>query len=105
MNKKKILFIVAILAVIAIALWLIFRKPKEIALIEGQPAPVIKFPLKLGSSGYGVQQVQKYLNSKYSAGLKVDGDWGPKTNDAAILYLKRDNVSEDVYIKWGLDKI
>lgn len=104
MSNRKIIIVVVLITLIALSLWLIFRKPVT-KTIEGKTAPIIKFPLKFGSSGYGVSQVQKYLNQKYSAGLRVDGDWGSNTNNAALLYLKRDNVSEDVFYKWELDKI
>lgn len=40
------------------------------------------FPLKLGSGGNRVANIQRALNLFVAAGLKVDGKWGARTNDA-----------------------
>lgn len=103
MNKRKIITVVVILAIIAIALYFIFKKPavKKDTITTLDP---IIFPLKKGSSGTGVVAVQKYLNEKYNAGLDPDGEWGPITDAAALAHLKRDNVSKDSFEKWGLSK-
>lgn len=107
-NKtRKIITISAIVIIIAIALWLIFKKPKE-KNTGSQVPDTTRFPLKLTNpytTGKAIENVQKYLNSKYKAGLTVDGVWGPDTNSAVIEYLKRDNISDDIYYKWGLDKL
>lgn len=112
-KTKKIITVLVIVAIIAIGLYFVFRKPKA-AITTGAGSvtsagtdpnaidATIVFPLKSGSTGKGVKQVQAYLNSKYNAGLTVDGIWGPKTNAAANTYLNRDNVSSDVYVKWNL---
>lgn len=99
MNKQKIIIVSVLVLLIGVSLWLILRKPK----VKSNDI-VIDFPLKAGSKGYGVSQVQKYMNDKYSAGLKVDGNWGPATTAASMLYLKRDNISSDIFYKWNLDK-
>ncbi len=41
-----------------------------------------EFPLKYGSRGERVRIIQKALNKSFKAGLKEDGDWGPKTQKA-----------------------
>lgn len=101
MNRNKIIISIVAILVIGLALWLILRKPKvkEVQPPSGNP---IVFPMKKGSTGKGVEQLQRYLNQKYSAGLRVDGDWGDKTETAVQTYLKRDNISEEVYNKWNL---
>lgn len=103
MNRKQIITLVVIAAIIALSLWLIFRKPEEKSTLSA--GIEISFPLKEGSRGAGVAALQKYLNSRYSANLSIDGIWGPKTSEAVTLYLKRDNVSKDVFYKWELDKL
>lgn len=47
------------------------------------PAPIESgFPLKQGSKGSLVKQLQTALNTYFGQSLKVDGDWGPKTTAA-----------------------
>lgn len=109
MKRSRVVSIVIVLCLIALIGIIIFwygrgkhkRSPEIIA--DGNV--IIDFPLSEGSSGYGVEQVQKYLNGKYNAGLTVDGSWGPVTDLAVSNYLNRDNISESVYYKWNLDKI
>jgi peptidoglycan hydrolase-like protein with peptidoglycan-binding domain len=106
MSKKKIIIIIAIIIIIGVAAWLILRKPKDkapdAAASVSSNIDLSVFPLKMGSRGKEVESVQKYLNSKYNASLQVDGIWGALTDAAVQGYLKRDNVSSDIYIKWGL---
>ena len=40
------------------------------------------FPLKLGSGGVKVENLQRFLNDAGSYGLKVDGKFGPNTEAA-----------------------
>ncbi len=102
-NKKKIIIIVIIAIILGVILYFILRKPKPAALPSGStPVNPDNFPLKIGSTGTEVKAVQKYLNDKYSAGLVVDGSWGPATDAAVQKYLNRDNVSQAVYDKWNL---
>ncbi len=102
MTKKKIIIILIIILVLSLGLWLIFRKP---TVKKEEPTLEISFPLKRGSTGVAVEAVQKYLNDKYAAGVKVDGIWGSITDVAALNFLKRDNISKDVFYKWELDKL
>lgn len=44
------------------------------------------FPLKEGSKGSHVKQLQRFLNTNNNAALCVDGDWGPKTSAAVSAY-------------------
>jgi peptidoglycan hydrolase-like protein with peptidoglycan-binding domain len=102
----KIIVIIAVIALLSIGAFLLLRKkPKRSPEIIENGELIIEFPLGSGSSGYAVEQVQKYLNGKYNAGLTVDGNWGPVTDLAVSNYLNRDNISETVYYKWGLDKL
>ncbi len=102
-NKKKIIIIVIIAIILGAILYFILRKPKTLTASTGTPSVnPDAFPLKLGSKGSEVTAVQKYLNSKYNAGLVTDGDWGPATDAAVLKYLNRDNVSQAVYDKWNL---
>ncbi len=102
-RNKKIIISIIVAILIAIVLYLILRKPKS-ALPGSETASIdpAVFPLKIGSTGEAVKAVQKYLNDKYSAGLVVDGSWGPATDKAVQQYLMRDNVSQAVYDKWSL---
>jgi peptidoglycan hydrolase-like protein with peptidoglycan-binding domain len=48
-----------------------------------------------GNSGAGVKAMQRGLNSCYSAGLSIDGNFGPNTRAALIAVQKRIGVSAD----------
>lgn len=41
-----------------------------------------EFPLKKGSTGVLVEMLQEWLNKENNESLKVDGKFGPKTEDA-----------------------
>ena len=43
------------------------------------PNTTLQFPIRQGDVGKQVKQLQRYLNTKYQAGLVVDGVWGEKT--------------------------
>lgn len=108
MNKKKIIIVTIVIIVLGIALWLIFKKPTEktpeTKVTSDGDSVIIDttFPLKNGSKGSAVSSLQKYLNTKYNAGLKVDGVWGILTNNAVTTYLKRDNISSAIYKDWNI---
>ena len=57
------------------------------------------FPLKKGSNGTEVSQLQRALNTLCKAGLTVDGDFGPATENAMKGYfcLQRLELSEVQY--------
>ena len=44
---------------------------------------------KYGSSGTGVEELQKKLNEKGNYNLEVDGSYGPKTQEAVTDYQRK----------------
>lgn len=55
------------------------------------------FPLKKDSGGSRVRKLQEYLNTKYSAGLTVDGKFGPLTEGALKTHTSLTQVDETWY--------
>lgn len=55
------------------------------------------FPLKYGSTGKEVSNLQAYLNTANTAGIGVDGIWGPETEAAVKKYLGRTEISKELY--------
>lgn len=110
MSKKTKIIIALALAVIVIAIivYFVFIKNKQAA-DDSNPDSAAEnsgvFPLKMGSKGKEVEQLQMYLLKQYGAQFPkfgVDGDWGTETDSNVQKFLKRDNVSQDVYTKWNL---
>ncbi len=99
-TRKKIIIAIIVIGALALITWFIYKNKKEV--ITKEELPSTSFPLKMGSSGKEVENLQNYLNDKYGAGLEVDGMWGWKTDSAVMQFLKRDNISEAVYLKWSL---
>ncbi len=110
--KKLIFPIILILIAVGLAVYFFILKKKnadgtgsELPPIPGpsgngsDPAPIQTslFPLKRGSKGEFVKNVQKFLNWKYKAGLTVDGDFGPKTETAVLKFLKVKTISQGLY--------
>lgn len=57
-----------------------------------------EFPLKQGSKGQKVRDIQNYINYKFGAGsIKVDGDWGPATQKALIKFGLPTVIDESTY--------
>ncbi|MBQ8895580.1 MAG: peptidoglycan-binding protein [Clostridia bacterium] len=50
---------------------------------------------KYGSSGTGVEELQKKLNEKGNYNLEVDGSYGPKTQEAVTDYQRKNNLTVD----------
>jgi len=107
MNKGLKITLIA-LGVIGtgVGLYFLLRKPKNpnIPNTPNTPSspntpttPVSEFPLKRGSKGDKVKELQKFLNIKYSSGLVVDGDFGPKTQGALNTATGLSQVSESWY--------
>tara|TARA_Y100000592_G_C5442094_1_gene303983 strand:- start:248 stop:832 length:585 start_codon:yes stop_codon:yes gene_type:complete len=107
MNKGLKITLIA-LGVIGtgVGLYFLLRKPKNpnIPNTPNTPSspntpttPVSEFPLKRGSKGDKVKQLQRYLNINYSSGLVVDGDFGPKTQAALNTATGLSQVSESWY--------
>jgi len=57
-------------------------------IVNGQPSQVINQTVNQNVSTSNVADVQRYLNEKYSAGLKVDNIFGPKTQKALVIALQ-----------------
>lgn len=55
------------------------------------------FPLKFGSEGAEVENLQRFLNERSNAGLTVDGVFGNKTQTATQQYLGTLQVTESYY--------
>lgn len=102
-SAKKILYIaLPLLAGLAVILILNRNKnrkiPKYPPVEPTNTKPAVKkttFPLKKGSKGELVIQLQQVLNSK-GANLKTDGDWGPLTDAAMKQYLGISQVNDQV---------
>lgn len=96
MKAKKIIIIIAVIALIT-ALILYFRKrSKDKAAAVQEPEPnspgtivrplVPLYPFQQGSQGEIIKKIQKALNLSFEAGLVVDGIYGPKTEAALVRY-------------------
>jgi len=104
-KKKKIITWIVIIAIILIAAYFLFIKKKKEPSIEETAAVATAFPLKMGSEGKEVEQLQMYLLRTYGAQFPmfgVDGKWGDETDSAVKKFLLKDNVSKDSYDKWNL---
>ncbi|MEP7374728.1 MAG: peptidoglycan-binding domain-containing protein [Chitinophagaceae bacterium] len=72
-------------------------KPKTTAAAKKTKANDNVFPLKKGSRGDSVSQLQEALNTKYKASLKVDGIFGSRTEDALRKAGRPATVSESEF--------
>ena len=89
MTKYKNYIIAGVIAAIAIILYFVLKGKKEETTPEapavktgGETPLVSKFPIKLGSKGQEVKEIQTALNKRiapYMLPLKVDGIFGEKT--------------------------
>ena len=108
MDKKKIFWGIVIVLIIVVVYFLL-RKKKVNDAVEESSINAAAFPLKMGSSGPEVAQLQKYILSQYDSNalplFGADGKWADETQAAVSKYLKRDSVSLDYYVKAKLDKI
>lgn len=110
-KTQKILIVVVLVAVLAVIIYLVFIKKKQTGDTPTSTSTTANsgvFPLKMGSKGKEVEQLQTYLIKQYGAKFPqfgVDGDWGAETDTNVQKFLKRDNVSQDVYAKWNLASI
>lgn len=85
--KYKNWIIGGIVAVVAIILYFVFRKKQEPATAEPEKTPgdspmITNFPIKFGSTGEYVKDLQRALNKLIKtpdAALAVDGIFGEKT--------------------------
>lgn len=103
-----VLIVIAIVAaIIGIRIYMVRRNRKALSigtnLINGA-----EFPLKLGSVGQEVIQLQTWLNKEYNAQFPrfgIDGRIGPETLANMKKYLKRDTISFDFYQKVGMTRV
>lgn len=117
--KAKILIVLAIVLVVVAAVWILKRRKKEeitetvstamqpvVVDNEKSPAGQTKggntsvFPLKKGSRGNEVLNLQKSINYLYGNGGSVlgeDGVFGNNTEAFLTKYFKRNKVSESLY--------
>jgi len=78
--KKRIVIIIAIAAVLGIAIFFIVKKTKQKNGASNSTGGI--FPLKKGSRGTEVKNVQNMLNKIIPADIEVDGIFGPKTESS-----------------------
>ncbi|MDD5358575.1 MAG: peptidoglycan-binding domain-containing protein [Candidatus Nanoarchaeia archaeon] len=90
-----LIIILSILIVIVVFLALKTRKKAIPGTKEIIPDDI--FPLKYGSTGKAVMDIQAYLNKKYNSGLDVDGIFGPLTEAAVKTAFGSNIVSKDLY--------
>lgn len=92
-NTVIITVTVLVIAAIGFCLyWFCFRKE------SAGTGPASGDVLKYGSRGKSVETLQAALNSKYNAGLDVDGIWGDKTQTAVLENLGKSSVSvKEIY--------
>jgi len=106
MKTKTIIIILVVVIVLAAGAWIYLGTRPEPDTKEpaaGTPeadqaakaAATVKMPLKQGSKGQLVKDIQIALNANYKAGLKEDGDWGKLTQAA----LKGNNLPVTIYWK------
>ncbi len=104
-KKQLITWGIIIVIVLTIIYFVFFNKKKEVIdPVTGLAAPAV-FPLKKGSKGKEVEQLQMYLLKEYGAQFPmfgIDGAWGDETGANVQKFLKKDNVSKDSYDKWNL---
>lgn len=125
-NKRNVIILVASLAILVIAF--LYRKELKNLFKPGgidentdtcgtksNPSNEGKvqskgFPLKLGSKGENVKRIQRIINDKISANivfpykpdyLPEDGNWGAKTDKAALKWLKTNSITEEEF-KWKM---
>lgn len=93
-NTVIITVTVLVIAAIGFCLWwFCFREDKSTGISLASDDV-----LKYGSRGKDVETLQAMLNSKYNAGLDVDGIWGEKTQAAVLENLGKSSIStKDIY--------
>jgi hypothetical protein len=104
--KKKVIYIIIALAIVLV-LYFVFKKKKANKTAEGSGTDTSVFPLRMGSQGREVKQLQSYLIKEFGpselAQWGVDGVWGSETNAAVEKNLKRNSISMDYFLKTGMN--
>lgn len=110
MNRKRLLIILLVLALLGLAVYFIIRFKSKTNGKEpnGPITEPVPFPLKFGSRGPEVGQLQKYLLKEFGAQVSssgaIDEWWGSMTEAAVNKFMQRDNVSRSTYFKFKMDK-
>lgn len=60
------------------------------------------WPLQKGSKGENVKRLQALLNSKYNAGLVVDGNFGSNTYKALLKYMGKISLTEAEFNQYNM---
>lgn len=95
---KSYWFWIIVSIVIIIVLLVIYNNySKSINTSSTKTSPAVLFPLKLGSTGLEVLNVQKYLNQNNNCGLKEDGIMGQDTVDCLNDILNVTEVDQNSY--------
>ena len=121
-HKKKII-IAIVLVILAVAIYLIVEKPwkkddpfkslgeggKDKGLTKKTDAELLaeveadntSFPLKMGSTGLRVQQLQQYLinNGQTLPKFGVDGKWFAETEAAVVQGFGENEVTKEQFIE------
>lgn len=67
---------------------------------SSKPKVYNQFPLKYGSEGTLVRDIQTVLNKRYKAGIDVDGDWQGQTQDALVKFNLPTSFDSQAYAKF-----
>lgn len=65
-----------------------------------KPTVYNQFPLKYGSKGTLVRDIQTVLNKRYNAGIEVDGDWQGQTESALVKFHLPTAFDSQAYAKF-----
>lgn len=63
------------------------------------------FPLRIGSVGKRVEQLQIFLKSKWNWQGRADGKWGNETQKAVENYFKQKEISQMIFEAYNLSII
>lgn len=88
---RKIYIVILSLLIIVLVIAALLLKNRKAKTSED-------FPLKIGSGGKNVLQLQLYLNQK-GAKLTEDGFLGPETEKAIHQFLNRKTISKEYFEK------
>jgi hypothetical protein len=67
-----------------------------------QEKPDDSFPLRMGSVGKRVEQLQAFLVRKFGANVIANGIWDEKTQIAVEKHLKQKEISQNVFEAYNL---
>jgi hypothetical protein len=70
-----------------------------------QEKPDDSFPLRMGSVGKRVEQLQAFLVRKFGANIIANGIWDEKTQIAVEKHLKQKEISQSIFDAYNLSQI